>query len=1595
MVTEPTFSALGELTCQIPDYKIEISNLAELRDKNPLYSKFIRQFFAYIPVDYDTQNKLSLFEEFSSKSFSFFKSKDLTSKKIEICNVDFAGTPSIDILIVNQNKPLILDSLNCLLSTLGLKAKYIFHPIIFCRRDSLGNLEDVLDSTNKSSAESLVFVKILGTFDQDAINNIQAKISQVIDQNDLAYFARGKVFDKVASLAQGIRENSNSVNDKCIVEESINFLEWINSNNFITLGTFDFDLINQTITSEEGAKIAWQDDKQETRNIIDFSMSQYQINKIITLGKINYPSPINLNSLVDYVIVKHIGKQKDKDNGYKSITVIFGLYSPGMYHKSVKDIPILRNKLQFVLENTKFPIGSYNAQKLQTIMESLPKEAIIQIEQEDLFCMCIHILSSLLSKKLKLFIQPYSSEPYMNILLFLPRERLTSETHTAINKYLTSKFNAKILSDHITEVAPHFSYLFLTLGIKEKIDYATSEIERDLDQLSTLWMESLYQKLACQLDEYKAGIEFSTYSSIFSEDYRHKFNADDALIDLNNLKIACKNSKAVFNLVRLASQEFQLKIYNSKKKLALSNILPFVENLGFKAIDEQTFHIASAGEIEESWIYQFTLSTPQTIASDDQTLKQNVEDALDKMLLGLLASDSLSKLVVLCGFNWRQVKLLKALTRYLHQTGFIYGKGYVQLTLIKHYKYTELLNDLFEARFDPQTYNQKNIEDKRQEIISYLNSVDASAEDKVLQQMFCLIDAITRTNFYQQKKGFPKSYISFKLDSTKVPDLPRPVPFAEIFVFSNDFEGIHLRGGKVARGGIRWSDRGEDYRTEVLGLMKAQMSKNSVIVPVGCKGGFFPLFIQDSAMTRDQYMSKIIECYKDFLRGLLDITDNIVDGNIVRPSNTIIYDDNDQYLVVAADKGTATFSDYANNVSAEYNFWLQDAFASGGSAGYDHKKMGITAKGAWISVQRHFQEIGIDVQKDSIMVIGIGDMSGDVFGNGLLRSDSIQLIAAFNHMHIFIDPNPDPKLSFNERQRLFDLPGSKWSDYNLEVISQGGGVFERSAKTIAISNKAKNVLSIEVDELSPEDLIKAILKSRVDLIWNGGIGTYIKASFESHLDIGDKANDYLRCDAKDIQARVIAEGGNLGVSQQGRIEYNKYGRRINTDFIDNSAGVDCSDHEVNIKIALNHAMISQNLSLKDRNDILASMTNQVEALVLQDNYDQTQAISIAELSSNLTIESFAQLITSLEDKKLLDRGVEFLPNKAELDRRALAKERMSRPELAVLLSYSKMSAYNELIGTDLFEDKYFERFLVEYFPQLMQNRFRSEIIVHPLRKEIITTVVVNNLINKLGGATVNIIKNGTGSTLEDIVRSYVIISEIFNIDELWHSVDSIPTNIDNLLKIEMFTEISKVIRRGISWFIRNLDRPIDIAAAISEFKDKSQYLSKTIKNLLVGEAKIKFSSRFARYVAAGIDIDLTNSISSLDSMISAFDIIHITKHTRAKEIEVASAYFNAGNELDIDWLRRACDKQMDDSYWNRLSTQSLKDDFYDKQRRLLISVINQSNDGIDFSNWMKANIESARIFTDFINDIKLQENINLDIIILANKKFEIFLRKFE
>jgi glutamate dehydrogenase len=1585
--------SLSQLHCQIDDFSAEILDIVKAETRGELYKKFVKQFLRYVPIDYRSSDKLNSFGDFTYEAFEFCKKRHLGERKVELHVTKFRNDPSISILVCTENRPFIIDSINSLLSKLALHTIFTFHPVISVVRDRDGNLKDVVENGESHVDESLVYIKILGTFEDSVLESIQSEVHKIIDLVNYTYDSWQTLLNKIIGITTDIVHNKELYEQAHLpAEETLDFLNWLQKNNITFLGVVEFDVATKKLTHEDGVRDIWNDNLQEISTIIEFSKSEYYKNKLAMLGKIDKLSPVHRNALVDYILVKRL----DEDGEYRSGTIIFGLYGTAIYFQSIKSVPILRGKMNYVLDESGFPINGYNAKKIKNIIESLPRDVLIQIDEQDLYCMCIHMLSSMRSHKLKLFIQKDWSNSFINVIIFLPRQRLTPEVYNKISRYLTNKFGTEIIADNITVVAQDFAHLFATIGINDvsKLDFSHEEMRQDLVKITTDWSEALLQKLNEELGEYEGGIRHKALESSFSAEYRHKFNADITLDDIHHLEKASKSNKLVFNLTESGDDEFTLKLYSPRVKLTLSEMLPDIENLGFIAIDEQSFAIKKSTNFKKSWIYEFQLRSPISIGVSFAELKYNIEEALVKVKEQTATSDMLNKLLVLSGFDWREVKLVRALTRYLHQTGFLYGKEYVQQTLVKHSKFAEMLVDLFAAKFDPKTASKERAKSILENMHKYLHDVSSSTEDKVLQNIMLIIEAMVRTNFYQKNSNSGiKYYLSFKFDSSKVPDLPLPIPFAEIFVYSSSFEGIHLRGGKVARGGLRWSDRGEDYRTEVLGLMKAQMTKNTLIVPVGSKGSFYMNFAQGE-MSQEDYMQKVIACYQNFLRGLLDVTDNLVKGKIVHPKDVVMHDDPDHYLVVAADKGTASFSDYANEISKEYGFWLGDAFASGGSAGYDHKKMGITAKGAWISAQSHFMDMGIDIQKEPFTVAGIGDMSGDVFGNGMLLSRCIKLVAAFNHQHIFIDPTPDCEISYEERKRLFYTPRSKWTDYNRELISNGGGVFDRGAKILQISKEIRHLLDLDSDTITPDRLIRSILKAKVDLLWNGGIGTYIKASSENNIDIGDKANDVLRVNGNEVLAKVVAEGGNLGVSQLGRIEYALNGGRINTDFIDNSAGVDCSDHEVNIKIALNNALLAKKISLEERNDILGRMTKDVEELVLFDNHDQNLALTVTSLSKSFSLDSFGQLIKELEKSGLLNREVEFLPSKTELARRAMAHESMTKPELAILLSYSKMELDIDSASCDFADDKYFEKYLLGYFPKVMQEKFKEEIKSHPLRREIIRTVAVNKLANELGGVSVHSIKRETGSSAGDLIKAHAIVAEVLGLDQIWKDIENLGTSVDISIKVEMFSAVGRIIRRGINWFIKNSKLSMGVEKIIEEFHAPTEELAATINKLLVGITKARFIDRVEHYTVAGINKKLAKSIATLEVLVSAFDVIFIAKKTKTDNKEVANLYFESGDVFSIDWLRRACEAEPNETYWNRLSLQSLKDDFYDKQRRLIIAIISNNKGSMNLKSWLQENSAAASIFMNFVEDIKLQE-VNLNMIILANRKLEIFLRKLK
>ncbi|MEI7669285.1 MAG: NAD-glutamate dehydrogenase domain-containing protein, partial [Pseudomonadota bacterium] len=911
---------------------------------------------------------------------------------------------------------------------------------------------------------------------------------------------------------------------------------------------------------------------------------------------------------------------------------------------------------------------------------------------------------------------------------------------------------------------------------------------------------------------------------------------------------------------------------------------------------------------------------------------------------------------------------------------FPYSVSAIAKTLVENAEITKILLELFDARFNPAASkaNDKIIA----KIETKFSDVTNINDDKILRRLLNVIMASLRSNYYQlDKEGKLKSYISIKFDSAKVPELPLPRPFAEIFVYSARVEGIHLRGGKVARGGLRWSDRRDDFRTEVLGLMKAQMVKNSVIVPVGSKGGFV---LKQAPTARDALMEEGIACYKTFLSGLLDLTDNIVNGKIVAPANIVRHDADDPYLVVAADKGTATFSDYANSVSEQYGFWLGDAFASGGSVGYDHKKMAITARGAFVSVARHFREMNIDIYSQDFTVVGIGDMAGDVFGNGMLLSKHIRLIAAFNHQHIFLDPNPDAKTSYIERERLFNLPRSSWRDYNTSLISQGGGIYDRSSKSISLSPEIRQVFGITAASLSPDELIKSLLTASVDLLWNGGIGTYVKAEDETHEQVGDRANNALRINGKQLKCKVVGEGGNLGFTQKGRIEYATIGGRINTDAIDNSAGVDCSDHEVNIKIGLGGLLASGKLAKEQRDILLASMTNEVANLVLSDNILQSQAITIEEMNAAKILEEHIRLINNFERINVLDRSVEFLPNDRQLLERKNAGKGLARPEIAVLLAYSKMILYPELLKSSLPDEPYFNKYLEDYFPTALKHDFKTEIAQHQLKREIIATVVTNDIVNHTGVTLIHALAEDTGQNIADVARAYIVASQSFNLSALWNKIEAQDGKISVAIQIELFQEIIEFARHITLWFLRNQQNNTDITKIIAEFSNGVKTYSDCYKSIISEEISASLKERSEYLLANNVPAEITDGILALSVLFSTPDLVRVANDSGRSIAEVGEFYFSVGSLLSLDWLRSHATKINTTSHWDAIALASIISNIYEEQRRLTSAVLNAGS----INNWQSANNIEIERFGAFIRDLKMSDNFSLTKLVIAEKKIK-------
>jgi glutamate dehydrogenase len=1054
--------------------------------------------------------------------------------------------------------------------------------------------------------------------------------------------------------------------------------------------------------------------------------------------------------------------------------------------------------------------------------------------------------------------------------------------------------------------------------------------------------------------------------------------ARSAVADIARIEELATSDEPMTSLYRpLEAPEgiVRLKLFSSGDVL-LSDVLPTLEHLGARVADERPYEITPFGR-GSNWIYDFGLQAdPENI----ERVRDLMHDAFLGVWRGELEDDRLNGLVLAATLTGRQVSIIRAVAKYLRQGGIGFSDAYIERTVLAHAGIARLLVELFNARLDPDRADRNLAERVATEIEEALDAVPSLDEDRILRAFLSVVRAIVRTNAFQTgADGNPHVSLAFKLDSAQIPVLPLPRPQFEIFVYSPRVEAVHLRGGKVARGGIRWSDRREDFRTEVLGLMKAQMVKNALIVPVGAKGGFV-LKRPPSEGGREALQKEAIACYRTFLSGMLDLTDNIVEGQVVAPERVIRYDEDDPYLVVAADKGTATFSDIANEVSASYGFWLGDAFASGGSQGYDHKQMGITARGAWESVKRHFRELGHDIQTTDFTAVGIGDMSGDVFGNGMLLSRHTKLIAAFNHLHVFIDPDPDPQRTFEERKRLFELPRSAWSDYDESVISEGGGVFARSAKSITLSPQAQEALGIESEKLTPTELIQAVLEAPVDLLFNGGIGTYVKASTETHADVGDKATDALRVDARALRCKVVGEGGNLGLTQRARIEYaltggpDHKGGRINTDAIDNVAGVNTSDHEVNIKILLDGLVADGDLTEKQRNELLADMTSAVGERVLHGSYTQTQAISLALAQAAPMIDVHARLIRHLEQNAGLNRKLEFLPSDETIDERKAAHQGLMAPELSVIMAYQKIHLYQQLLASDLPEDGFLAHDLERYFPSPLPERYGEQMRHHRLKREIIATVVANQLVDRAGTTFAFRLTEETGAVAAVLARAYAAAREVLDMRSYWDAVEQLDNRVSAATQLEMLIEARRLVERSTRWLVRANPYEVSIAHTIRRFQPGSELLASALPDALEGADRETFDERVGELEQWGVPPELAHRAAGMQPMLALFDIVEVAAVTERDPEDVLKVYFRLGSRLELNWLRERITELPRANRWQALARSVMRDDLFNLYREVTRKVLDTAGAGTDASAaieaWSARNAEGLERVLGMLADIR-------------------------
>jgi glutamate dehydrogenase len=1513
---------------------------------------------------------------FAAQAYAFLAQRRPGAPKIRIYAPEGAGagqSRSVSVLeIVNDDMPFLVDSVMSELTARHVQVRLVVHPIFAVARDAAGHIETVSAEEPAGEGvrrESFIHVHIDRIQDVATQNTLIVGLEQVLADVSVAVQDWRPMLNRVADVIADMKVNPPPV-PEAERKEAVDFLEWLVAENFTFLGIREYRVAGPdrepAVVPDSGLGVLRRADAQElkgrsgqeviTRGLHTF----YNEPTALLITKASMRSRVHRRVFMDMVSIKRFDANGNVAGEFR----IVGLFTSTAYTRSTRSIPYLRRKVDALLNRARFTPSGHSGKALVNALETYPRDDLFRIDDELLFQFAMLILQLEERPRVRVLARRDRFDRFMSVLVYLPRARSSNDVVEAVGELLAARYKGHVSGLNLFfPEGPMIRAHFIIARSAEPIeDPDRDELENGVSAIVRTWVDALGEELARTQEPGRARRLFERYRKAFSASFRDRYSPEIAVDDIRTIEgLTAERPLSVDFHARPGHEShcIGLKVWSHGGAIPLSSRVPMLENMGFKVVDERTYEIRPGTPPgTHVWMHDMSLESADRAPIDIDALQTALESCFLMVMRGIAENDGYNALVLKAGLQWRDIVLVRAISRFLRQVRLPFSQDYMWATLRAHPQIASQIVALFHARFDPRPELDIGRRVKEAEIAAAietaLEKVPSLDEDRILRHFVNAVQSAIRTNFYQiGADGHPKAQVAIKYESGKLTTLPAPRPLYEIFVYSPRVEGVHLRFGKVARGGIRWSDRPQDFRTEVLGLVKAQQVKNAVIVPVGAKGGFVPKHLPIGG-GREAIAAEGIAAYKLFIGSLLDVTDNLAaDGAVVPPDQVVRHDSDDPYLVVAADKGTATFSDTANEISTSRNFWLGDAFASGGSAGYDHKKMGITARGAWEAVKRHFREMDIDVGATPFTVVGVGDMSGDVFGNGMLRETTIKLVAAFDHRDIFIDPEPDPAKSFAERKRLFELPRSSWQDYDKGLISQGGGVFPRSLKEIPLSPEMKALLNLTADKAAPAQVMSAILKADADLLFFGGIGTYIRAASETDEQVGDRANDAIRVIGSDLNCKVIGEGANLGMTQRGRVEAAQNGVRLNTDAIDNSAGVNTSDLEVNIKIALSNPMRTGTLSFDRRNALLMGMTDEVAALVLRNNYLQTLAISLAELNGMEDLASRQRLMQTLEGRGLLDRAVEFLPDDIEIADRRRRQQALTRPELAVLLAYAKLTLFSDLIETSVPDDPYLGKEIARYFPAELSRLYPDELAHHRLRREIIATQLTNSIINRGGPSLIARMSDETGASADRIARAFAAVRDSYGMVELNAEIDALDNRIAGALQLSLYDAVKRLLLDRMVWFIRNVDLAQGLMAVVEHYQNGIGEVSRALDAALTDEAAIARKGRAEELMKSGVPERLAMRLASLPALTVAPDIVLVADRTKRSVPDVARTFLAVVRYFRLERIDNDARAIGATDYFDRLAIDRARDSLARAARHLTGEVLNGGVGADAMADWVK------------------------------------------